>query len=87
MNGKSPKTSTAPPFVLRLSKEERRVFQQNHNSCLTLISLLGDAFRQDQLAQGLMKRGDLSDKLIEKILSENPRRLYSIDRKIKNLNL
>jgi hypothetical protein len=31
-----------------------------------------DAFRQGQLAQGLIKRGDLSDNLIEKILSENP---------------
>jgi hypothetical protein len=29
MNGKSPTISTAPPFVLRLSKDERRVFQQN----------------------------------------------------------
>jgi len=38
----------------------------------------GDAFRQDQLAQGLKKRGDLSDSLIEKILSANPRRLYSV---------
>ena len=26
----------------------------------------GDAFRQDQLAQGLKKRGDLSDSLIRK---------------------
>jgi predicted TIM-barrel fold metal-dependent hydrolase len=41
----------------------------------------GDAFRQDQLAQGLMKRGDLSDKLIEKILSANPRRLYAMEGK------
>jgi len=32
MNGKSPMISHAPPFVLRLSKDERRVFQQNHNS-------------------------------------------------------
>jgi hypothetical protein len=38
----------------------------------------GDAFRQDQLAQGLAKRGDLSDQLIEKILSANPRRLYAM---------
>ena len=30
MNGKSPMISHAPPFVLRLSKDERRVFQQNH---------------------------------------------------------
>jgi len=30
MNGKPPMISTAPPFVLRLSKDERRVFQQNH---------------------------------------------------------
>jgi len=29
MNGISPMISTAPPFVLRLSKDERRVFQQN----------------------------------------------------------
>ena len=29
MNGISPIISTAPPFVLRLSKDERRVFQQN----------------------------------------------------------
>jgi len=29
MNGKSPMISPAPPFVLRLSKDERRVFQQN----------------------------------------------------------
>jgi len=39
----------------------------------------GDAFRQDQLAKGLVKRGDLSDKLIEKILSANPRRLYAME--------
>ena len=38
----------------------------------------GDAFRQDQLAQGLKKRGDLSDRVIEKILSANPQRLYHI---------
>jgi hypothetical protein len=36
----------------------------------------GDAFRHDQLAQGLMRRGDLSETTIEKILSENPQRLY-----------
>ena len=30
MNGKSSIISTALPFVLRLSKDERRVFQQNH---------------------------------------------------------
>jgi len=29
MNGKSPMISPAPPFVLRFSKDERRVFQQN----------------------------------------------------------
>ena len=28
MNGKSPLISTAPPFVLRLSKDERRVFSR-----------------------------------------------------------
>jgi len=41
MNGKSPMISEAPPFVpssgsgraLRLSKGERRSFQQNHNFC------------------------------------------------------
>ena len=31
MNGKSPMISTAPPFVLMLSKDERRVFQQNQS--------------------------------------------------------
>ena len=36
----------------------------------------GDAFRQDQLAQGLIKRDDLSEPIIEKILSKNPGRLY-----------
>jgi hypothetical protein len=37
MNGKSPMISEAPPFVLRLSKDERRVFQQNQYSGQTLI--------------------------------------------------
>ena len=32
MNGKPPVISTALPFVLRLSKDERRVFQQNLSS-------------------------------------------------------
>jgi hypothetical protein len=32
MNGKSPMISHAPPFVLRLSKDERKVFLQNHKS-------------------------------------------------------
>ncbi len=41
----------------------------------------GDAFRQDQLAQGLKKRGDLNDGVIEKILSSNPLRLYSLEGK------
>jgi hypothetical protein len=38
MNGKSPMISEAPPFVLRLSKDERRVFQQNPflDDCLRL---------------------------------------------------
>jgi hypothetical protein len=31
MNGKSPIISTAPPFVLRFSKDERWVFQQQLN--------------------------------------------------------
>jgi len=38
----------------------------------------GDAFRQDQLAQGLIKRGDLSSVTIEKILNKNPARLYHL---------
>jgi hypothetical protein len=38
----------------------------------------GDAFRQDQLAQGLKKRGDLRDAVIDTILSANPRRLYAM---------
>ncbi|MGZ8488236.1 MAG: amidohydrolase family protein [Candidatus Binatia bacterium] len=36
----------------------------------------GDAFRQDQLANGLKARGDLSDRTMEKILSANPQRLF-----------
>jgi hypothetical protein len=36
----------------------------------------GDAFRQDQLAQGLMGRSDISEKTVEKILSDNPQRLF-----------
>ena len=32
MNGESPMTSNAPPFVLRRSKDERKVFQQNQRS-------------------------------------------------------
>ena len=36
----------------------------------------GDAFRQDQLARGLINRGDLSSTTIEKILNKNPGRLY-----------
>ena len=36
----------------------------------------GDAFRQDQLARGLINRGDLSSTTIEKILNKNPERLY-----------
>jgi uncharacterized protein len=38
----------------------------------------GDAFRQDHLARGLMQRGDLSDRTVEKILSDNPQRLYTL---------
>jgi predicted TIM-barrel fold metal-dependent hydrolase len=38
----------------------------------------GDAFRQDQLANGLKARGDLSDQTIEKILSDNPLRLFHL---------
>jgi hypothetical protein len=47
MNGKPPMISTTPPFVpsinsgraLRLSKDERRVFQQNLYASLTLTFL------------------------------------------------
>jgi predicted metal-dependent phosphotriesterase family hydrolase len=35
-----------------------------------------DAFRQDQLAQGLMRRSDVSEQTVEKILSDNPQRLF-----------
>jgi hypothetical protein len=35
MNGKSPMISNALPFVLRLSKDERRVFQQHRYASLT----------------------------------------------------
>jgi len=36
MNGKSAMISHAPPFVLRLSKDEGKVFQQNQDKDLTL---------------------------------------------------
>jgi predicted TIM-barrel fold metal-dependent hydrolase len=36
----------------------------------------GDAFRQDQLAQGLLRRNDLSEKTVGRILSDNPQRLF-----------
>ena len=38
MNGKSPIIATALPFVLRLSKDEPRVFQQNRLLCKTPIA-------------------------------------------------
>ena len=41
MNGKSPMISEAPPFVLRLSKDERRVFQQNRSLDLTDFLYVG----------------------------------------------
>jgi hypothetical protein len=51
MNGKSPMISHAPPFVpssssgraLRLSKDERRVFQQNQESSLSPFSSISSA--------------------------------------------
>ena len=36
MNGKSSIISTALPFVLRLSKDERKVFQQNQHPNMSL---------------------------------------------------
>lgn len=36
----------------------------------------GDAFRQDQLREGLMRRGDVSDATADKVLSTNPARLF-----------
>jgi hypothetical protein len=38
----------------------------------------GDAFRQDQLGNGLKGKGELSDGMIEKILSGNPQRLFHV---------
>jgi predicted TIM-barrel fold metal-dependent hydrolase len=37
----------------------------------------GDASRQDRLAEGLLRRGDLSEITVEKILAANPRRFFS----------
>ena len=39
--------------------------------------LLGDAFREDHLAEELDRRGDLSAVTIDKILSGNPQRAFS----------
>ena len=36
----------------------------------------GDANRQDRLADGLLRRGDLGERTVEKILSDNPQRLW-----------
>jgi len=38
----------------------------------------GDAFREDHLAEELHKRGDLSENTIEKIVSDNPQRLFPL---------
>jgi hypothetical protein len=48
MNGKSPMISHAPPFFLRLSNDERKVFQQNHfhdNLSLVRCALSSDCLR------------------------------------------
>ena len=37
MNGKTHMLSTPLPFVLRFSKDERKVFQQNRDSVLTQL--------------------------------------------------
>jgi hypothetical protein len=48
MNGKSPKILTTPPFVLRFSKDERGVFQQNQMLC-TLPGIVARSYsRIDQ---------------------------------------
>jgi predicted TIM-barrel fold metal-dependent hydrolase len=36
----------------------------------------GDAFREDHLSDGLTRRGDLSERTVEKILTDNPQRLF-----------
>ena len=36
----------------------------------------GDPFREDQLVRGFESRGDLSQRTIQKILADNPKRLY-----------
>ena len=36
----------------------------------------GDAFREDHLSEGLLRRGDLKESTVEKILSDNPQRLF-----------
>lgn len=38
----------------------------------------GDANRQDRLAEGLLRRGDLAESTVEKILSDNPMRLFRV---------
>ncbi|HZT06144.1 MAG TPA: amidohydrolase family protein [Chloroflexota bacterium] len=38
----------------------------------------GDAFRQDRLAEGLLRRGDLDEPTVEKIVSHNPARLFHL---------
>ena len=38
----------------------------------------GDAFREDYLREGLARRGDLAERTVEKILSDNPERLFRL---------
>jgi len=48
--------SITPPFVLRLSKDERKVFQQNLFCRLPLLICLGGEFDLDLGAEGAGER-------------------------------
>jgi len=44
----------------------------------------GDVFREDRQVQGLESRGDLSQCTIQKILADNPKRLYGLRGRVTN---
>ncbi len=51
MDGKFLTLSISSPFVLRLSKDERRVFQQNRCSTLAFFTVKTEGFENRRVVQ------------------------------------
>src|SRR3990172_8111068 len=81
-NGKSPMISHAPPFVLRLSKDERKVFQQNRIMLICVCRPLMVAKRLDKC---LEIRNDRD--AVEKFKDGKGRSAYSMVDLLPSLNL